>query len=133
FRLGHLHHFYGQRERVGSMVEQGITRNFHFMELNVVVGVGQSDGRGIANEMDFMASRGKFHPQFGGDHARAAIGWVACYANFHLDPGKMPASSQMWHSQRRDKSPCGITIWRKSIKDNVEVDSESVAPLPPEC
>ncbi len=33
FRLGHLHHFYGQGESIRRVVEQRITGNFHFMEL----------------------------------------------------------------------------------------------------
>jgi hypothetical protein len=62
FRLGHLHHFYGQGKRVGRVIEQWITRNLHFMKLNSFVGVRQSDWRRVADEVDFVAAA-RLHPR----------------------------------------------------------------------
>jgi hypothetical protein len=39
------------------------------MKLNSLIGVCQPDGRGVADEVDFMATRGEFHAKFRGDHA----------------------------------------------------------------
>jgi len=51
------------------MIEQGIARNFHFVKLNALARVGQAYGRRVADEVDFVASRGKLHPQLRGNHA----------------------------------------------------------------
>src|SRR5580658_10451477 len=93
FRLRHLHHFHGQRKRVGRVIEQGITRNFHFMKLDSFVRVRKPDGRRVADEVNFMPARCKFHSKFRGHHARAAIRWVTCDPDFHLNPGKWPVCS----------------------------------------
>src|SRR5579862_4235118 len=67
------------------------------MELDALVGFRQPDGRGVADEMDFMAPRGELHSQFGGDHSGAAISWVTCDSNLHLDRGKVPSGSSLWN------------------------------------
>ena len=134
FRLGHLHHFYGQGKRVRRMIEQRITRNFHFMELNSLVGVRQPDGRSIADEVDFVAARGKFHPQFRGDHARAAVRWVTCDPNLHLDPGKMPIGSSKWRFVACMNSRAAKFQSGGSLTNTVSNETENLLrPIPPEC
>ncbi len=86
FRFGYLHHFYRKRERVGRVVEQGIARNLHFVEMNSVVGVGQAYRRSVADEMNLMPAHGQFHSQFGSHDARAAVSGVTCDPYLHMVP-----------------------------------------------
>jgi len=44
-----------KRKRVGRVVEQRIAGNFHFVELDPVIRVGQANWGRIADEMDLMA------------------------------------------------------------------------------
>ncbi len=113
FRLGHLHHFYGQGQRIRSMIEQGIAGNFDFVELNSFVGVRQSDGRRVADKMDFMAARGQLHSKLRGDHAGAAVRWIASDSDLHLDAGGRPGRSSRacaWKCRRaNDRQPRSLT------------------------
>src|SRR5882762_4152339 len=84
--FGHFHHLYRKRKRVRRVVEQGITGNFHFVELNSLVGVGQTNWRRIADEMNLMAARSQLHSQLGRDDARTAIRRVASDPNLHIVP-----------------------------------------------
>ena len=34
--------------------------------------------------MDFVAARGQFHSEFGGDDTRAAVCWIAGNSNLHV-------------------------------------------------
>ena len=67
--FGNLHHFYRKRKRVGRVVEQRIAGNFHFVELDSIIGVGQANWRRVADEMDLMTARSQLHSQLGRDDA----------------------------------------------------------------
>ena len=43
----------------------------------------QAHRRGITDEMDLVAARGKLDAQFGGDDAGAAVGWITGDSDFH--------------------------------------------------
>src|ERR1700722_3423985 len=49
-----------------------------------MIGFRQPDGRCVTDEVDVVAARGQFHPQFRSDHTRAAVGWVTGDPNLHV-------------------------------------------------
>ena len=93
-RLGlkDLEHFGGERQRVGRVIEERVGSDFHFVEMDVrVVGV-HADRRGVADEVDVVAAGGQFGAEFSGDHAGAAVGWVAGYPDAHKLAGLLSLS-----------------------------------------
>src|SRR5580704_3291464 len=83
------------------------------MELNSLVGVRQPDGRRIADEVHFVAPRGKLHPQLRSHHARASISWITCNPNFHLvERAACPSAPNVKVSARGNvrwvPHPCGL-------------------------
>ena len=83
FGLKDFQHFGGEGESVGRVVEEGVGGDFDFVEEDVRVGEVHADGRGVADEVDVVATRGELLAELGGDNARAAVGWVACDADAH--------------------------------------------------
>ena len=65
------------------MIKQRISGDFYFMKENVCVGLAQANGHCVADEVNFVASRSQFNAEFGGHHARTAIGRITGNANFH--------------------------------------------------
>ena len=56
--FGYFEHFCRQRQRVRRMIEKRIRGDFDFVEENILGGLAQADGHGIADEVDFVASGG---------------------------------------------------------------------------
>jgi hypothetical protein len=87
--LGHLRHLGGQGQGVRGIVKEGIGHHFHFVVANAsrhvrhFVQLGQANGLGVADEVDFMTASGELHAEFGGHDSAAAVGGIAGDANFH--------------------------------------------------
>jgi len=88
-RLENLKHFGGKSESVGRMVEERVGDDFDFVEVNALAVRGHADGRGVADEMDFVAAGGELHAKLGGDDARAAVGGIAGDADAHKESFKL--------------------------------------------
>ena len=83
FGFENFEHFRGECQRVRWMVEERVGDDFDFVEMDArIVGV-HADGRGIADEMNVVATRGEFHAKLGGDDAGAAVGGIAGDADAH--------------------------------------------------
>ena len=83
FGFENFEHFRGERERVWWMVKERVGDHFNFVEMDArIVGV-HANGRGVADEMNVMATRGELHAEFGGDDAGAAVGGIARDADAH--------------------------------------------------
>src|SRR5260370_14911917 len=66
------------------MVKEGVGRNLHLMKVDVLPVAVHANRRGVADEMNVVAARGKFHAEFGGDDAGTTIGWIASNADAHV-------------------------------------------------
>ena len=83
FGFENFEHFCSERQRVGGVVEERVGDDFDFVEMDArIVGV-HADGRGIADEMNVVATRGEFHAKLGGDDAGAAVSGVAGDTDAH--------------------------------------------------
>lgn len=80
---GDLGHFYRQGKSIGRMIKQRIAGDFYFMKINALVSGIKPDGRRVADEMNFMATRGQFNSQLGSDYARSSVSGIASDSNFH--------------------------------------------------
>ena len=65
------------------MIEKRVGDDFDFVEANAAVAGVHADGRGVADEMNFMAAGRELHAQFGGDDAGAAVSGIARDADAH--------------------------------------------------
>src|SRR5437660_1594210 len=93
--LSDLGHASRQRKIVWGVVEQGITRNFDFVIMDVGFGAPQPDRLGVGNEVNFVISLGQFQSQLGGYHATAAVGWITGDPDLHARPIVMCGSSPL--------------------------------------
>ena len=76
-------HFSGERQRVRRMVKERIGDHLHFVETDAwIVGI-HADRRSVADEMNFMATRGELHAELGGHDARAAVRGIASDTDAH--------------------------------------------------
>jgi hypothetical protein len=82
-QLGDLSHAGGQRQIVGRIIEERITRYFDFVIMNVRFLAAQPDGLGIGDEMNLVAALGQLQTEFRGYHAAAAVGGITGDANLH--------------------------------------------------
>ena len=81
--LGNLRHARGQSEAVRRIVEQRVVRDFDFVIVDARhVGI-ETDGIGVADEVDLVAAVRQFEAELGGDDAAAAVGGVAGDADAH--------------------------------------------------
>lgn len=83
FGLEDFQHFGGERERIRSVVEEGVGGDFDLVKMDVRVVRIHADGRRVADEMDVVPARGQFLAEFGGDDAGTAVGGIAGDADFH--------------------------------------------------
>ena len=82
-QLSDLSHAGGQRQVVRRIVEQRITRDFHFVIVNVGMRPGQANRLRVGDEVNLVAALGKFQSEFGGHYAAATIRRITSNANLH--------------------------------------------------
>ena len=82
-QLRHFSHASRQCQIIWRIVEQRITRHFHFVVVNVRLLAAQPNRLGIRDEMNLVAALGKFQTEFRGHHAAAAVGGITSNPNFH--------------------------------------------------
>lgn len=110
FGLENFEHLGGKSERVRRVVEKRVAGDFDFVEMDVrIIGV-HADRRGVADEVDVVAARGKLLAKLGGDDAGAAVCWVTSDADFHRRGS--PVSSvvslgQIVQHSTGKQRPCG--------------------------
>src|SRR5579862_2728198 len=81
--FGYFIHPGGKRQSVRRMIEEWVRCDFHFVEIDPLVSFAQSNGHGVADEMDFMAARSKFDTQLCRYDPGAAVSWIAGNSDFH--------------------------------------------------
>ncbi len=103
-KLGHFRHPRSQRQVIRRVLEQRIPRDFYFVIVNVGMGTAQPNGLRVRNEMNFVIAFRQFHPQFGRDHAAAAVGRITGDADFHARPFRFTTTALhiRWPASRRD-------------------------------
>ena len=74
--LGDLGHAGGESEVVGWVLEEGVVGDGDFMEVNVGLTAGETEGLGVGDEVDVVSACGEFDAEFGGDDAGASVGGV---------------------------------------------------------
>ena len=84
--LGDFRHARGQRQIVGRIIEQWITRNIHLVVVDVGMQFGESDGLGIGDEMNFVPTMGQFQPELGSNHPAATVCRIAGNPDLHVGP-----------------------------------------------
>src|ERR1700723_2931940 len=85
--LGDLSHACRQGEIVGRVFEEGVVRDSDFVEVDVGLAAGETEGLGVGDEVDLVAAGCQLDAKFGGDDTTAAVGWVTRDANLHRLPG----------------------------------------------
>ena len=93
--LGHVGHARRQRQAVRRILEERVGGDLHFVVMNARNTGVEANRVGVADEVDFVAAAGEFHPQFRRDDAAAAVGGITGDADVH------------WASW---KSSCGIVM-----------------------
>jgi len=73
------------------MLEEGIGEHFDFVELDVFIQLCQPGWQGIADEMNFMPTRGQLLAEFGSYDSAAAVRWVTRDSNIQNNLTSRPA------------------------------------------
>ena len=81
--FGNLHHFDGEGQRVGRVIEKRVVRDFDFVEGDVFRAGIQPHGRSVADEVNVVPARGQLHAELGGHDSGAAVGGIAGDAYSH--------------------------------------------------
>src|SRR5262249_19035493 len=81
--LSDLGHARGQRQVVGRVFEERITRYLDLVVVNVELWFGKPDWLRIRDEMDLVAALGQFESEFGSDYSAAAVRGITGYADSH--------------------------------------------------
>ena len=81
--FGDLHHFDGEGQRVGCVIEKRVIGNFDFVERDVFRAGIQPHRRSVTDEVNVVAARGELHAELGGHDSGAAIGGIAGDAYSH--------------------------------------------------
>ena len=69
----HLVHSHGEREIVRRILEQRISADVHFVEIDVRQERRQPERLPVSDEMDLVAARGERDAELGGDRAGSAV------------------------------------------------------------
>jgi hypothetical protein len=77
---------------------------------DAVVAAAETEGLRIGNEMNLVASRGKFNAKLGGDYSRAAVGGVSGDADTHAAALHFRSSSRRNNVETTIKGPNGHYI-----------------------
>src|SRR5216684_203507 len=81
--LGHFHHARSQRQAVGRILEQRISRYFHFVIVDARYAMIQTDRIRVGNKMHLVAAVCELEPQLGGNNAAAPVSGIASDADLH--------------------------------------------------
>ena len=79
----YFEHLRGKRQCIRRMIEQGIRRDLHLVEEDMWIVQIHADRRGVAYEMNIMATRGKLLAEFRSNDAGTAVSGIAGYADAH--------------------------------------------------
>src|SRR6266852_7752583 len=76
-------HASSERKVVGRVIEQRITRHFHFVIMNVRLRASEPDGLRIGYEMDLMPPQTQLEAKFGGYDSASTVRGIAGNPDFH--------------------------------------------------
>src|SRR6202035_4623578 len=69
----HLDHLGGERQRIGRVLEERVTRHDHLVEVELRGDEGEPRGEGVADDVDLVAALGQGHGELGRHDAGAAV------------------------------------------------------------